>query len=175
MLNLEEPNCVEFARFLLDKGANVNLGDVDQVTPLHILAAYKYKPFDNNLDAKRRAAAEKEVQKTLNEMIDLLLSRGGDLTAKTESGMTPFEVSLDCNNIDVLQKFSISVKLNESPQILHKFKTKIFDERFRSILIQLLEQEADLKPVSMNNLDAEGFSPFLQYVHNFTESLGQFT
>lgn len=68
-------------------------------------------------------------------MIDLLLSRGGDLTAKSESGMTPFEVALECDNINVLQKLSSSVKLNESPQILHKFKTKIFDERFRSIFI----------------------------------------
>jgi ankyrin repeat protein len=29
MLNLEEPNCVEFAKYLLDKGADPNFGDVD--------------------------------------------------------------------------------------------------------------------------------------------------
>lgn len=44
MLNLEEPNCVEFAKYLLDKGADPNLGDVDSRTPLHILAAYLYLP-----------------------------------------------------------------------------------------------------------------------------------
>lgn len=42
MLNLEEPNCVEFAKFLLDKSADPNLGDVDKASPLHILAAYKW-------------------------------------------------------------------------------------------------------------------------------------
>lgn len=29
MLNLEENNCVEFVKYLLDKGADPNLGDVD--------------------------------------------------------------------------------------------------------------------------------------------------
>lgn len=42
MLDIEEPNCVDFAKFLIDKGANINLGDVDQTTPLHILAQTKY-------------------------------------------------------------------------------------------------------------------------------------
>jgi len=41
MLNLEEPSCIDFAKFLLDKGADVNMGDVDMTTPLHILAAFK--------------------------------------------------------------------------------------------------------------------------------------
>lgn len=40
MLNLEEPSVVEFAAYLIEKGADVNLGDVNQRTPLHILAAY---------------------------------------------------------------------------------------------------------------------------------------
>jgi ankyrin repeat protein len=38
MLDIEEPKCVEFAKFLIEKGADVNLGDVDKTTPLHILA-----------------------------------------------------------------------------------------------------------------------------------------
>lgn len=48
-------------------------------------------------------------------MIDLLLSCGADLAAKTQAGLTPFEVALENDNIDVLQKFSTSVKLNETP------------------------------------------------------------
>jgi ankyrin repeat protein len=39
VMNLEEPNCVDFVKFLLDKGADPNMGDVNKVTPLHILAA----------------------------------------------------------------------------------------------------------------------------------------
>jgi len=98
-------------------------------------------------------------------MIDLLLSKGGNLAAKTEDGRTPFEVALDCENIDVLQKFSNNVRLSEAPQILHKFQNKIFDERFRSILVQLLDQEQNLSAETMNFLDKDGFSPFLLFVH----------
>jgi hypothetical protein len=35
-------------------------------------------------------------------MIDLLLAKGTDVKGKTEAGMTPFKVALDCNNINVL-------------------------------------------------------------------------
>lgn len=55
MLNLEEPTCIEFTKFLISKGADVNLGDVSMVTPLHILAAYK-PVADNNLDGKGKLA-----------------------------------------------------------------------------------------------------------------------
>lgn len=68
-------------------------------------------------------------------MIDLFLLRGADLSAKTEEGKTPFEVALDENNIEVLEKFIKAVRLSADPQLLHKFKNKIFDERFSHILI----------------------------------------
>jgi len=41
MIDLSEPSCVNFAQFLLDKGADPNIADVDGNTPLHILASYK--------------------------------------------------------------------------------------------------------------------------------------
>ena len=41
MMNLTEPHCVEFAQFLLSKGANPNIKDVNGNTVLHILASHK--------------------------------------------------------------------------------------------------------------------------------------
>ena len=85
MLNLEEPQVLEFAAFLIAKGADVNLGDVNKRTPLHILAAYKVN-ISNRIDNKQRLAQIKALKKTLNEMIDLLLEKGGNLALKTEDG-----------------------------------------------------------------------------------------
>ena len=48
-------------------------------------------------------------------MIDLILEKGGNSALKNESGLTPFEVAVDCDNIDVLNKLSKLVKLHESP------------------------------------------------------------
>lgn len=86
MLNLEEPQVLEFAAFLIAKGADVNLGDVNKRTPLHILAAYKVNVSNTWIDNKQRLAQIKALKKTLNEMIDLLLEKGGNLALKTEDG-----------------------------------------------------------------------------------------
>lgn len=101
------------------------------------------------------------MKQTLSDMIDLVLAKGGNVALKTEAGQTPFEIAMECNNIDVLNRFCKAVSLCESPQILHKFQTRIFDERFRSILVQLIEQEPSLTAATMNHLDDIGMSPFL--------------
>jgi ankyrin repeat protein len=41
MLNLDDESVIDFAKFLIEKGANVNIADVELRTPLHILAANK--------------------------------------------------------------------------------------------------------------------------------------
>lgn len=115
MLDIEEPKCVEFAKFLIEKGADVNLGDVNKTAPLHILAQTRFDSYRHGRNDKKEKQNEKDFNKRLIDMIDLLLAKGADVKAKTEAGMTPFEVALDCNNINVLQKFTSSVKLNESP------------------------------------------------------------
>lgn len=67
MLNLEEAGCVEFSKFLLDKGADINLGDINGVTPLHILAAYKYEPrWHDSRSPKHHQVAKTKLSKTLN-------------------------------------------------------------------------------------------------------------
>jgi ankyrin repeat protein len=48
MIDLSEPSCVNFAKYLLDKGADPNIGDLDGNTPLHTLAAYKINYNRNN-------------------------------------------------------------------------------------------------------------------------------
>ncbi len=43
MIDLTDASCVDFAKFLLEKGANPNINDLDGNTALHMLAGYKSK------------------------------------------------------------------------------------------------------------------------------------
>ena len=69
-MNLEEPNCFELVKFLLDKGANPNLGDVEKVTPLHLLAATKYFE-DGQPDVKTKLVAQKAFEQELNNNLKI--------------------------------------------------------------------------------------------------------
>ena len=50
---------------------------------------------------------------------------------------------------------------------MHRFAKKIFDDRYKSLLIELLEAEQNLSPTTMNTLDKDGFTPFLNYIKSF--------
>ena len=41
LMNIAEASCFDFTKYLLDKGANVNMADVNSESPLHILAKTK--------------------------------------------------------------------------------------------------------------------------------------
>lgn len=43
MIDLTDSQSVEFAKFLLERGANPNICDLDGNTALHLLAGYKSK------------------------------------------------------------------------------------------------------------------------------------
>jgi len=164
LLSIEDSNCLEFTKYLIGKGGDVNMGDINKESPLHVLARTKPQ-FDMRIkEQSARATHLNKVKQVLSDLIDLLLAKGGDLSALNESGQTPFEVALDCDNIEVLSKFTKVVSVNKSPQILHKFASKLFDERFRDILVTILTQETNLNEETMNHLDEDGFSPFLLYI-----------
>lgn len=44
LMNIEDATCFDFVKYLLDKGADPNLGDVSKFAPLHILATKKPVP-----------------------------------------------------------------------------------------------------------------------------------
>lgn len=136
MIDLSEPSCVNFAKYLLEKGADPNIADVDGNTALHRLAAYKVRVQD-----ERFKKAETQERKSLLSMIDLLITSRAKLDILNVDGKNAFTIALDTDNIDVLHKFAESVRISEDPQLLHKFKTKIFDDRYKSILLGLINKE----------------------------------
>jgi len=110
MIDLSEPSCVNFAKYLLDKGADPNIADVDGNTPLHRLAAYKVR-----VQVEKFKRAEIEERKSLISMIDLLISRGAQLDILNSENKNAFSIALDTDNIDVLHKFAENVKLSQDP------------------------------------------------------------
>lgn len=101
MIDLSEPSCVNFAKYLLDKGADANIADVDGNTPLHRLAAYKVR-----VQVEKFKKAETEERKSLLNMIDLLIIRGAKLDILNLNNKNAFTIALDSDNIDVLHKFA---------------------------------------------------------------------
>jgi len=110
MIDLTEPSCVNFAKYLLDKGADPNIADVDGNTPLHRLAAYKVR-----VQVEKFKRAEIEERKSLISMIDLLISCGAKLDILNSENKSAFSIALDTDNIDVLHKFAEKVKLSQDP------------------------------------------------------------
>ena len=66
---------------------------------------------------------------------------------------------------------SEDIKISECPKLLHTFKNHIFDDRFKNVLMKLIEREdmSELTPEVMNTLNKEGFTPFLAYIRRFCE------
>jgi ankyrin repeat protein len=113
----------------------------------------------------RHIAIEKKVRL---DVIDLLIRFKGDLNAQTTDGDTPFSIALKENQIEVLHKFVDNVKLSESPMLLHHFTSHILDERYLTLLVQLLNKEKIATEVA-NVLNKDGFTPMLAYLKHFTE------
>jgi len=91
------------------------------------------------------------------------------MTAINEDKKTPFAVALANNNTHVLDVLCKQIKLSENPELIHEFSGKIFDDRFKNVLIKLLEKEtsAELTADKINVLDKEGFTPFLAFMQSF--------
>ena len=79
---------------------------------------------------------------------------------------------MNANNTKILDILAESIKLSESPSLLFAFSQKIYDDRYKSILIKLIKRENSqiLTEDKMNTLDSEGFTPFLTYIKSFVEN-----
>jgi len=78
LFDLSTDDVVDFVKFLITKGANVNTSDLTGNTPLHLLASYQSKLSHEELQIKEYVDKEDE---NLIQVIKLLLANGADLTA----------------------------------------------------------------------------------------------
>ena len=171
LLDLNE-RTVDFVKYLLSKGADPNIADIDQQTALHYLAKSSNKIVArNHWEMQQTTPEERDLyHKTRVEyqckLADLLLSHGASLTNIDSQKRTPFTVCLNHDNIDLMEKLIANVSLNKEPSLLHEFVSKILDVRYQRILFKLLENETPTRE-TMNVLNSTGLSPFLAYIEHF--------
>ena len=167
--DLKDASVLEFVKFLIDKGADPSIADTDGNTCLHRLACYykmrvDFKHGTQNLKEKKRIESE-----TMIKVAQYLIDNGAPLKQLNEEKETPFALALENRNVKIVPILADQIKISESPQILFDFKERIFDDRYKNVLVDLLNKETQntLTPEIMNNLDAEGFTPFLSFVKIF--------
>ena len=93
--DLSDPTVFEFIKFLIEKGADPTLTDVDDDTCLHRLATYKRQRKSSNQDAEK-FRREKE---TLIKVTKFLIEKGASLNALNNDKKTAFALALDNDNI----------------------------------------------------------------------------
>ena len=168
LVDLTDSDVVDFIKFLISKGANVNNADLKGDTPLHLMAIYTSKL--NHREAQIKENKDRE-EANLIAVIKVLLEHGANLAAKNNDGQTPFSLALKGSRVKILDLLSDSVKISENTQLLHDFKDYIFDDRYLTIFYKLLKREEQtLTANDFNLLDARGFSVFLTYIKSWTKN-----
>ena len=85
MLDVSEENTIDFAKHLLEKGANPNLTDIEGNNVLHYLANYSTTNINHN-KSKEENNKQKNIEiERVCSLIDTVLKYGGDLLALNES------------------------------------------------------------------------------------------
>lgn len=111
LFDLSADDVVDFVKFLISKGANVNTADLKGDTPLHLLANYTSKLNQEESRIKENVEREDE---NLIAVIKLLLANGANLSTKNNNEQTPFSIALNGSRIKILDLLSDSVKISEN-------------------------------------------------------------
>jgi ankyrin repeat protein len=82
LFDLRTDDVVDFVKFLITKGANVNTSDLNGDTPLHLLASYSSKLSHEEHHIKENVDKEDD---NLIQVIKLLLANGANLAAKNNN------------------------------------------------------------------------------------------
>jgi ankyrin repeat protein len=126
----------EFISYLLKKGADPNIADLDGQASLHYIAKYQPISVDNvGKTSKIIYKRQVEIQK---KVAQLLISSNAELSAKDKSNRTPFAICLEKDNAPLLEFLKDKVSINNEPELLFAFKDKIFNVDYQRILEQLL-------------------------------------
>ena len=123
-----------FIEYLLKKGADPNIADIDGNTSLHHLAKQSFElsnfRYSYNMNQQELARDVKDRKKVQLQVADLLIANGASLSVKNQEKQTPFAVCLQMENIDLLEKLISDVSVNKDPSLLHDLSSKILNTKY---------------------------------------------
>jgi len=138
----------KFLKYLLDKGADPNIADVDEQAALHYVANLDFERSRSRQDTAEEWEARLKRKRELQlELVDLLLAHGASLDKKDSQKRTPFAVALERRNVLLLKKLIAGVSLNRDPQLLHALAPMILNTKYQALLQDLIAQD---EPTSEN-------------------------
>ena len=140
---------------LLDNYANPNLRDDHGDTPLHVLISLNRRPevvqtlFGGNVDISARNVTGQTplylaVQESRVELISLLLSRGSDIFAADNSGVTPFDYAMKAGGpaLDALITPETAAQKDGAGNTMLHLAVK--NKGGAYVVAKILEQKADI-------------------------------
>ena len=108
---------------LIQSGAQVNILDQNQSSPLHIAASMASE------DVRFSSSSSSFFLNDLTQIVQLLVTHGADLYQVDNTGRTPFHLAVTTGNLRLVQYFlSIDLKLLDlSDAFVEKNKSFLFD------------------------------------------------
>lgn len=157
----------DFIAYLLRKGADPNIADLEGQTSLHYIA--RYSPISVDHMGKTSKIIYKRQVEIQKKIAQLLIQNNAELSTKDKQNRTPFAICLEKDNAPLLEFLKDKVSLNREPELLFAFKDKIFNQDYQRILTQLIENDAPTKE-TFQTLDVVGLTPFLAYIESFVRN-----
>ena len=165
-----DDDSIDFISFLLKKGAETNLGDLEGQTSLHYIAKFQAKKnMVNGVWDMASYYKQLDIQKKVTQ---ILIQHGADLTIKDSQKRTPFTICLENDNAPLLEYLQDKVSFNKEPELLFAFQSKIFNEAYQKILTQIIKNDPPTKE-TLNTLDDNGYTPLLAYIQSYSNNFNQ--
>jgi ankyrin repeat protein len=157
----------DFIAYLLSKGADPNIADLEGQASLHYIAKYNLRGTDEQ--GKQSRIVYKRQVEIQKKIAQLLIQNKAELSLKDKNEQTAFSVCLEKDNAPLLEFLKDKVSINNEPQLFFAFKEKIFNVEYQQILESLIKNDPPTKE-TINTLDANGLTPFLAYIQSFTKN-----
>ena len=73
---------------------------------------------------------KKDRIKSILKLSDILISHGASLNVLDNDKRTPFALCLSLDHVELMEKLLSDIKINEDPNLLHQFTSKILSEQY---------------------------------------------